>query len=192
MGWTSEEYGRSHEGGAGAVLADGSEPGPVSVDLGSGGDVHRTSEWWAYTGAFGRPRAAAYRGRCSCGWRGPAYPVDWERLDDGGKLSDLDTSGPYGDWRDHLRAVEARTVPLPEELAELLARLDERLEAVADQAPVAALKAVAAVERMTSRISREAAWAVEEDGLSWEAVGTALGLTAEDARSRLADYLRRG
>ncbi|EST31273.1 hypothetical protein [Streptomyces niveus] len=39
MGWYAEEFGSSHEGRAGVLLADGSEPGPVYPDTGSGADI---------------------------------------------------------------------------------------------------------------------------------------------------------
>ncbi|MFD0163114.1 hypothetical protein ACFVJH_03020 [Streptomyces decoyicus] len=188
MEWQSEEFGSSHEGMAGAVLADGSEPGPVYLDIGSGSHVHQTSQWWAYNGRLGRQRADHMRGACSCGWRGaPRYPIDWDQANDGRRY-DLDTPGPYEDWEEHIGEVESRSVPLPTELAGLLDRLDEQLSALADQAPLAALKAVAALERTTGRVGREAAYAAEVDAASWEAIGQALGLTEKDARARLTRY----
>ncbi|MGW2698387.1 hypothetical protein [Streptomyces sp. NPDC001296] len=104
MGWTTEEFGTSHEGYVGAVLDDGSEPKPVYLDIGSGSAGFSTSEWWAYTGQMGRPRAAGYRSACACGWRGDTYPIDWDQVDDE-RLDDLDVSGPYNDWRDHIDSV---------------------------------------------------------------------------------------
>ncbi len=44
-GWRTEEFGTSHQGCPGAVLADGTEPHPVIVDLGSGPTMHETSHW---------------------------------------------------------------------------------------------------------------------------------------------------
>ncbi|MFD4588931.1 hypothetical protein [Streptomyces sp. NPDC058434] len=96
MGWKAEEYGDSHEGIVGAVLADGSEPKPVYLDVGSGSSGHRTSEWWAYDGRMRRPKAAAYRAACSCGWRGPSHLIDWDQAKDD-RLDDLDTSRPYSE-----------------------------------------------------------------------------------------------
>ncbi|MGW2491979.1 hypothetical protein ACWCV9_32810 [Streptomyces sp. NPDC001606] len=189
MAWTTEEFGESHEGIVGAVLADGSEPKPAYFDVGSGAEMYRTSEWWAYSGRLGRPRAAAIRAACSCGWRGPSVPVPWAELDEDG-LDDLDLSGPHRDWREHIGAVERRTVPLPEELTELLGVLEERLLALADDAPAAALRAVAALDRLTARVGREAACMIEEDSAGqWESLGRALGIAPDRARSLVTRYL---
>ncbi|MFF5126729.1 hypothetical protein ACFY41_07270 [Streptomyces syringium] len=191
MGWQSEEFGSYHEGRAGAVLADGSEPKPVYLDAGSGGGPPPTSDWRVCDGRFGAPKAAALRGSCSCGWRGtPRYPIDWPQVIDDGHS--MDTSGPRGDWEQHISEVRARSVPLPVGLEELLERVEEHLDALAVEAPVAALKAVAALERITGRIGHRAAHHAQADEqageLSWEAIGTALGLSEADARSRLIRY----
>jgi hypothetical protein len=107
----------------------------------------------------------------------------------------MDISGPHDDWARHIDEVESRSVPLPVGLEELLERVDEQLSALAADAPLAALKAVAALERTAVRIGREAAYGAEADAeggeVSWEAIGRALGLTEEDARSRLFSYGRR-
>ena len=44
MGWKSVEFGDSHEGWTGALLADRSEPGPVYLDAGSGSHMEKTRE----------------------------------------------------------------------------------------------------------------------------------------------------
>ncbi|MET7486410.1 hypothetical protein [Streptomyces sp. NPDC005538] len=189
MAWRSEEFGESHEGIVGAVLADGSEPKPVYLDVGSGGNGFQTCEWWAYNGRLSRPKAAAWRASCVCGWRGESRPIDWGQVE-GHDLTDLDTSEAYDDWWEHINAVERRTVPLPEELSDLMEQLEERLDALAATAPVAALKAVAMLERMAGRVGREAAYGAQADDVSSESLGTALGLSVSRARSRLYRYLR--
>ena len=191
MGWQSKEFGSSHEGMAGAVLGDGSEPGPVYVDAGSGGHMPEITDWWAYDGTLGAPRATHLRGSCSCGWRGEhRYAIDCDRAADG--PYDADPKGPHDDWVQHIEHVSERSVPLPVTLAGLLAEVDQQLTALAADAPLAALRAVAELERTTKRIGREAAHHAEADELSWEAIGQALGLTERDARSRLINYsLRR-
>lgn len=187
MGWQTEEFGASHEGSAGAILAGGSEPKPVYLDVGSGPSIPQTSEWWVYDGTMGRPRAADLRGSCSCGWRGTSrYPIDWDQVVNG--PYDTDTSGPHGDWMQHIGEVEARSIPLPVELTDLLDRLEEQLSALADDAPLAAIKAVAALERTTGHIGRTAAYSAQADELSWEVIAKALGLPEKDARSRLTHY----
>ncbi|UFR00408.1 hypothetical protein KBP30_04060 [Streptomyces sp. Go40/10] len=189
MGWTTEEFGEAHEGIVGAVLADGSEPKPAYVDVGSGAETYRTCEWWAYDGRMSRPRAAAVRASCSCGWRGPSSPLDWDEPDRDG-LEELDVSGPRRDWSEHIRTVERRTVPLPDELAHLLAALEDKLFALAEDAPAAALRAVTALDRLTRRAGREAACLIEEDGEQrWEDLGRALGVDAHRARSLVTRYL---
>ncbi|MFG2197117.1 hypothetical protein [Streptomyces sp. NPDC048639] len=191
MGWRTEAFGESHEGTAGAVLEDCSEPKPVYLDFCSGADsVLWTSEWWAYTGQLRRPKAAGVRGACACGWRGPTCPIDWTQLEDD-RLENLGTSAAHEDWTEHIRTVEQQTVPLPTALTELLDQLETQLTTLADQAPLAALKAVATLDRLTRRVGREAAYAAEADELSPETIGTALGLSPDKARSRLTSYLLR-
>ncbi|MFJ4767598.1 hypothetical protein ACIP88_00575 [Streptomyces uncialis] len=187
MGWQTEEFGSSHEGRVGVVLADGTEPGPVYIDMGSGSHVQETTEWWVYDGRHGRPRAARVRGRCSCGWRGAGdYPVVLPRQP--GQDPDLDSSGAYDDWSRHIDEVESRSVPLPVVLEELLDEVEEQLHALCAEAPLAALRAVAALERTTRRVGRDAAHGAQADDLSWETIGKALGLTEREARSRLTQY----
>jgi hypothetical protein len=112
MAWRSEEFGSSHEGSVGVLLADGGEPGPVWLDSGSGSGGFMLSEWWVYDGRLGAQRAACLRGACSCGWRGArSYPVDWVRKV--GWPQDIDISGPHDDWRQHVgdRAPSGGAVP---------------------------------------------------------------------------------
>ncbi|MFF3956579.1 hypothetical protein ACFYY1_25680 [Streptomyces sp. NPDC001890] len=40
----TEEFGGEHEGRPGALLADGTEPGPAYLDSGSGSTVHRSTD----------------------------------------------------------------------------------------------------------------------------------------------------
>jgi hypothetical protein len=185
--WRAEEFGTSHEGFAGAVLTDGSEPKPVVLDTGSGAHVHQTSEWWAYTGQWGRPKAAGYRAACACGWRGKTHPVDCEQID-GGRLDEVDVSASYDDWAAHIDTVDRQAVPLPDDLTNTLGRLEDQLSRLADQAPVAALRAVGELERLTRSIGHRAAHAAEADDLSPETIGKALGLSTSAARARLTHY----
>jgi hypothetical protein len=191
MEWQSEQFGPSHGGRPAAVLADGSEPQPVYFDIGSGSHGHRTSEWWVYDGTLNAPQATGLRAACSCGWRGATrYPLVW---DDAVRRHPhlLDTSGPESDWDEHIADVEARSVPLPENLVGLLDRLAEELDRLAADAPLAALKAVAILERVTDSVAHRAALTAGAEVLSWDAVATALGLTPQDARARLAHYALR-
>ncbi|MEV6318975.1 hypothetical protein [Streptomyces sp. NPDC051776] len=73
----------------------------------------------------------------------------------------------------------------PTALTELLDQLETQLTTLADQAPLAAL------DRLTRRVGRDAAYAAEADELSPETIATALGLSPDKACSRLTGYLLR-
>ncbi|QKW07392.1 hypothetical protein HUT18_14355 [Streptomyces sp. NA04227] len=188
MEWKTEQFGSSHEGRPGAVLTDGEEPKPVYFDVGSGANFHKSTDWWVYDGTFRAPRATNMRGSCSCGWRGESlYPIDWSEVDKRVPGA-YDTSGPYEDWEGHIASVEAQSVPLPAEVEDLVQQLDDKLADLSYQAPLAALKAVAALERIAVRVGRDAAYEVQADELSPETVAKALGLAEEKVRSRLLHY----
>ncbi|WP_267244538.1 hypothetical protein [Streptomyces sp. PR69] len=189
--WTTGEFGTSHEGTVGVVLVDGSEPGPVYVDMGSGSYVPSTTHWTIYDGEFRRPRAAALRGACSCGWRRTTrYPIDWSTIGDTSlDEADIDTDPVLTDWQEHLADVEARAVPLPEDVQHLLEALEGRLDKLAYDAPLAALRIAATLEGAVQRAGRVAACiAASEERHSWEHTATALGLTEQHAQSRLRRY----
>ncbi|MEU2026190.1 hypothetical protein ABZ565_29150 [Streptomyces sp. NPDC016469] len=190
--WHTEEFGASHRGRPGPVLPDGTEPKPVFFDLGSGTHFHETSDWWVYDGhTRNAPRASALRGACSCGWRGTTlHPVDWQQVAAEGPEW-YDTSGPHADWKQHMTEVEHRSVPVPEDITDLLTRLRERLVVLADDAPLAALRIVAALESTIAETGAVAAHAARADSESWETIATGLGLTEPEARTRLHRYARR-
>ncbi|MGV9249765.1 hypothetical protein [Streptomyces sp. NPDC003710] len=100
-------------------------------------------------------------------------------------LHEVDVTGPYDDWLEHIRAVERQTVALPADLTQTMDLLEAQLTALAEQAPTAALKAVARLERLAALAGREAAYAAEADELSLETIGKALGLSAGKAHTRL-------
>ncbi|WP_327388303.1 MULTISPECIES: hypothetical protein [unclassified Streptomyces] len=180
--WWAVEFGDAHAGAAG-VLIGGGEPGPVYFDVGSGPNVPSTTHWSAYDGRHRRPRAEVLRARCACGWRGAAeYPLDWDAVGDRPLYeADIDLTGPLADWNAHLSLVRDKAVPLPEPLAALLVEITERLTAAAEDAPLAALRAVGVLERIASRVGREAAGVLADDGVSAEAVATGLGTTRSRA-----------
>ncbi|MGW6202525.1 hypothetical protein ACWF9B_02550 [Streptomyces sp. NPDC055089] len=189
--WETVEFGAAHEGRPGVLLADGTEPKPVYFDTGSSGNMHQSSDWWIYDGTLRAPTATQLRGSCSCGWRGESlYPLDWETVDRRSP-EDHDTSGPESDWDQHITEVEARAVPVPEDLAALLAQVDQRLNALASDAPLAALRAIAALERIVAEAGRTAAFHAEADDPAGNAFGPGLGLPERDARARLLRYTTR-
>lgn len=192
--WTPEEFGSAHRGRAAAMLADGTEPGPVYLDLGSGTHVPRSSHWSLYTGESPRrPRAVAVRGACSCGWRSDRrHPLE---QDDDHATVDVE-AGPYRDWANHITAVEAAAAPIPEPVAATLAALEEQLAALADGGPVAALRVTALLERLADDVARRALTAIDigDDPdvgeHTWAALATGLGLTEPEARTRLLRWIR--
>ncbi|MER6320084.1 hypothetical protein ABT237_41020 [Streptomyces sp. NPDC001581] len=180
--WWTVEFGDAHAGAVG-VLVGGSEPGPVYFDVGSGPDVPSTAHWSAYDGLHRRPRAEAFRAACACGWRGAAeYPLDWATVGDQPlHEADVDLTGPLADWNAHLSLVRDRAVPLPEPLAALLVEITEHLTATATDVPLAALRAAGVLERIATRIGRQAASALCDEGASAEMVATGLGTTRSTA-----------
>ncbi|MER7735500.1 hypothetical protein ABTX80_31880 [Streptomyces erythrochromogenes] len=185
--------GAAHEGSVGVLLADGSEPGPVHFDVGSGPGVPSTTEWYAYDGRRGRSRAAVLRGSCSCGWRGAAeYPLDRAALDDDRPLyeADVDLSGPIADHEAHVSVIRDLAVPLPAELTGLLTELVRALDGLAVREPLVTLKALADLRYVIARTGQDAAYELAAREVALEVVATALGTSEAAARGYLADYLQ--
>ncbi|MGW7435343.1 hypothetical protein [Streptomyces sp. NPDC054849] len=184
--------GAAHEGSVGVLLADGSEPGQVCFDAGSGPNTPSSTDWHAYDGRYGRPRAAILRGSCSCGWRGMAeYPLDWATLTKGKPLCEagVDLSGPVADIDAHLSVVRDMAVPLPAGLSLLLTELACRLDGLAAVEPLVALKALADLRYVLAQVERDAVGEVVAGEVAIEQVATALGTSEAAARSHLESYL---
>lgn len=182
--WWTVEFGDVHAGAAG-VLISGDEPGAAYFDVGSGPNVPSTMHWTAYDGRSRRPRAEMLRAVCACGWRGAAgYPLDLDAFGDRPLYeADIDLAGPLADWTEHLSLVRDKAVPLPEPLAALLVEIADRLNTTASDTPLAALRAVGMLERITARVSREAAGAVRrDDDVPAESVAAALGWVLPTSR----------
>ncbi|WP_328792642.1 MULTISPECIES: hypothetical protein [unclassified Streptomyces] len=120
---------------------------------------------------------------CGCGWRGAAaYRLDWAPVGDRPLYgADVDLTGPLEDWTAHLSVVRNAAVPLPEPLAVLLAAMAGQLTDTAADAPLAALRAAGALERIAARTGRTVAGALCDDGMSAEAVATEPGTTRSKA-----------
>jgi hypothetical protein len=190
--WTSDEYGRSHEGRVAVLLADGTSPEPVYFDSNSGPSGTTVRHWSVYDGSDcpARPRAHALRAECACGWTGPAHPVDWEQT--GGLPFYEHGSRPAGrcqdDWDKHTTAVGATTVALPAELQSLLDKVTAAIEALAKDSPTAAVKAARTLELIAQRTAYWPAHeASDEDP---ETVAAALGLSTDDTETLLARFGR--
>lgn len=210
--WRSDEFGAVHEGRVGVVLEDGSEPAPTVIASNSGSSFRTSTDWKLYKApGYGlTPQAFALRGACSCGWRGQTvYPVDWAACAEGTK--DPDTSACYADWAGHIADVAAAAIPVPADVAALLEQLDGRLEELADESPLAALRALGTVERMARRVGWRAGYAAFMDAdagtnaqpdddraegeatggvgpTGWEALSRALGMPDVDAAKHIRTY----
>ncbi|GAA1592889.1 hypothetical protein [Streptomyces globosus] len=187
--WTTEEYGRSHEGRVGVLLADGAVPGPVYFDgISVSGSTVR--HWSVYDGSDHprRPQAHALRAECACGWKGRPRTVDWEAAGDlpfrehGSRTAEWCLE----DWDQHTTAVHQTTIPLPAELRALLEDVAAAIEKLAEDAPVAAVKAARELEVIAARTAHwPAHQARAEDP---ETVAAALGLNAGETRALLARF----
>ncbi|WP_424216575.1 hypothetical protein ACN20G_31075 (plasmid) [Streptomyces sp. BI20] len=189
--WQVDEYGPSHQGQVGVVLADGTEPPPVYLDPGSGPGFVQTTHWSVYDGALTGPRAHALRAACTCGWRGTQYPVDWTAMGDEplrvGGARDADHC--QSDWDRHVFEVGRTTVPVPPALEGRLADLHRELEELAHTEPIAVLKIVNRLESIASHTAYSAALRADET-LGIEEVAKGLGLTEKDALLRLDRHRR--
>ncbi|MFJ3881623.1 hypothetical protein ACIPW5_29775 [Streptomyces sp. NPDC090077] len=190
--WTTEEFGRSHEGRVGVLLPDGTVPPPALFDIGSGSAMHESSHWSVYDGRFARiPRAAALRGVCSCGWTGPERVLDWEAIgqQDLEDAADEQADACCQDWDDHTTTVEATAIPLPATVTHLLEQLETEIGKLAESAPLAALRAVRRMETTASATGYWAARHAQDDATPAQAA-TALGLTEDAVRRELGRLIR--
>ncbi|MFE1057027.1 DsbA family protein [Streptomyces rochei] len=188
--WTTEEFGTSHEGAVGVLLADGSVPAPVFFDMSSGGGGQAVSQWTTYDGRSPRvPRAAALRAVCSCGWTGPARALDWDQIGDqplteaAGGTADTCTQ----DWDTHTAEVDQSAIPLPETFTDLLARVVAEIETLAKSSPLAALRAARQLEVAAARTAYWPAHETRQD-TPLERAASALGLDEDAARRLMARF----
>ncbi|MFE9045973.1 hypothetical protein ACFYOG_34400 [Streptomyces sp. NPDC007818] len=176
-----------HVGRVGVLLEDGTVPGPVYIDIGSGGGGAAVSDWFSYDGSFGRPRADRMRAVCACGWAsGTAYPIDWELVPD---LQPhlFDTSAPERDWAAHTRKVTTAAVQVPEDIARVISQVRERLDKLEDHDPLTALRIVTALDAVIeidgTAIARTAAYKHTD-----REIAAALGSTEKALTARLRRY----
>ncbi|MEU6867749.1 hypothetical protein ABZ924_31705 [Streptomyces sp. NPDC046876] len=188
--WTSDEYGTSHEGRVGVLVADGTTPQPVYFDSNSGGGGWDVSHWSVYDGGMypARPKAEVLRAECSCGWTGTTYPLDWHTAGDRPfRESGWDTAARcQEDWDRHINTVGDTTVPLPAELQALLRNVSDAIERLAKESPTAAIKAARGLELIAQRT---AYWpAHDARGQDPAEVAAGLGLNLDDTRALLARF----
>ncbi|MFJ4090600.1 hypothetical protein ACIPYS_03365 [Kitasatospora sp. NPDC089913] len=192
--WTTDEFGSSHEGSIGVLLPDGTVPQPAHFPLSSGGGGHTTSEWSVYDGRFSlTPRAHALRAVCSCGWTGTEHPLDWEQIGEQDLRAaawDLAEECETEWWDGHTVAVEKSAVAVPEDITDLLRLVSEKIEKLARQSPLAAVRAARLLEVTAVRSGYWPAHDVRAKASSDEAAA-AFGLNEDDTRyllARLGDW----
>ncbi|MEW1721633.1 hypothetical protein [Streptomyces sp. NPDC093109] len=190
--WTTEEFGASHEGAVGVLLADGTVPGPVLVEMNSSGSGRSVSEWSAYDGRLGHgPRAAVLRAVCSCGWTGTEHRLDWDEIGDQ-DLFDADLAAPDAcsqEWDEHTDEVAMSAIPLPETFTDLLGQVEKEIEKLAKTSPLAALRAARRLEVTAVETSYWPARDAQQDTTT-EQAAAALGLNEDAARKLLARFGR--
>ncbi|MFI0219873.1 hypothetical protein [Streptomyces lydicus] len=190
--WTTEEFGSSHTGAIGVLLADGIVPDPVFFDTSSGAGGQWVSQWSVYDGGFAHaPRAAALRAVCSCGWSGLEHELDWEAIGDrelieaAGDTADMCTQ----DWDAHTVEVDQSAVPLPGAVTALLAQLEEEIEKLAKTSPLAAVRAARRLEVTAVQVGYWPACDARRD-TTVEQAASALGLSEDAARKLMARFGR--
>ncbi|TQF01999.1 hypothetical protein E6W39_06560 [Kitasatospora acidiphila] len=188
--WTTEEFGSSHEGTVGVLLADGTVPEPVTYLLMSGGCGMTVSHWSVYDGRIGlAPRAHALRAVCCCGWTGPEHLLNWDEIGEQAlSTAGADAAGTcMEEWGRHTVEVEQSAIALPEAVTDLLERLEAEIEKLEKTAPLVALRAARRLEVTAERV---AYWPAHEarHGTSLDEVAAALGLNEDGARQLLARF----
>ncbi|MFJ3842202.1 hypothetical protein ACIPY6_42870 [Streptomyces sp. NPDC090054] len=190
--WTTEEFGTSHEGRVGVLLADGSVPAPVYFDTGSGSAGRSVTRWSVYDSRSPHiPRAAALRAVCSCGWTGPEHPLDHASIADNGLdgIGDEQADACERDWDGHTARVEAGAIPLPEPVTVLLEQLEEEIDRLTKTSPVAAVRAARRLEVTAERVGYWAARGTRAD-LTTAQAAAALGLDEKAAIQLMARFGR--
>ncbi|MEU6363249.1 hypothetical protein ACFWFS_07410 [Streptomyces albidoflavus] len=114
-------------------------------------------------------------------------PIDWCQVAvDGAALTDEPRL--LEDWEHHIDEVDAAADVVPPELLGMIEQFGAGLADLADYKPLAALRAVAALEWLTARTARAAAHNLQADGLGDDVVAVGLGLPAQQARSQVLRY----
>ncbi|MFD4906956.1 hypothetical protein [Kitasatospora purpeofusca] len=189
--WTTDEFGSSHEGAIGVLLPDGTVPEPAFFPLSSGAGGQTTSEWSVYDGRFSlTPKAHALRAVCSCGWTGTEYPLDWAQIGEQNlrvAARELAEECEMEWWDRHTTTVEKSAIAVPEDITDLLRLVSEKIEKLAQQSPLAAVRAARLLEVTAVRSSYWPAHDVRAK-TSPEEAGAALGLNEDDTVHLLARF----
>ncbi|MEU1133359.1 hypothetical protein ABZ383_26480 [Streptomyces sp. NPDC005900] len=146
---------------------------------------------WAGPDAEQLPPPAALVPVCTCGWRGEALPYD----PDGGQWQnasgatdhrgqDLDALGA---WQEHARAAAAATDPVvPRAYLEQLGEMAGALADLADTRPRAALNVARLMRELADHIEPLALAQARALDVSWDALGSDLGVTRQSVSGRYA------
>ncbi|MFD4394190.1 hypothetical protein [Kitasatospora sp. NPDC058478] len=190
--WTTDEFGDSHKGAVGVLLADGTVPRPAFFPMADQGGGHTTSQWNVYDGRHGlTPRAHALRAVCSCGWTGPEHQVDWNG-DGAQEFDDAAHELAYAceqEWDEHTTEVEMSAVAMPDDITDLIRILGDKLDKLGTESPLVALRVVRMLELTAERSARRPARIAQYDlGLEQSAAG--LGLNEDGARRLLSRFGR--
>ncbi|MDV7222751.1 hypothetical protein [Streptomyces prunicolor] len=190
MGWVHdvpEDDLYSHEGYAVAVLADGSEPEPLQIRVGGEGATAPNSSWWVYNGHDGRPGAAGVKAACECGWRSAeTFPIDWtdHEATEGFEFND----GPFGAWSfEHIASLLGTA--MPRELREAIGTVAQQLREQATDRPLVVLAAIRQLETLIGVEGPRAGAAARQEGVTWDAIGKAIGTTRQAAFQRFGRHL---
>ncbi|MFJ1618238.1 hypothetical protein ACIODT_37250 [Streptomyces sp. NPDC088251] len=82
-----------------------------------------------------------------------------------------------------------RAVPVPADLIALLDQTEKRLNALAAENPLAALRATVILESLAKQAATDAAISIDTpDGPTWDTIAQGLGISEQTARSRLTRY----
>ncbi|MET8704292.1 hypothetical protein ABZW10_36385 [Kitasatospora sp. NPDC004723] len=158
--------------------------GELLALAGSGAELD--GPWDRHDGRDGRARAVAGRASCSCGWRGrEMVALDF--------TSQAVTDGPgsdwYTTWEQHLAHVAGDQVP--EDILRLITQLRRRLQELADERPLAGVRAADQVERMGRAKMFDAVKAARAGQASWKDIGDAARVTRQTAHQRFAAAMPR-
>ncbi|MEU7023665.1 hypothetical protein ABZ990_23810 [Streptomyces sp. NPDC046203] len=178
-----------HRGRVGVLLPDGTVPGPVHYDIGSGATFHKSTDWHIYDGTLGAPRAERMRGACACGWFGEdTYPIEWDKVSRREPYR-YDITGPQEDWATHARETAAGAWPIPEDLVDLIARLRARVDELEHGDILAGLRVIGELDLIIAcsggYFARAATGRYPDDEIA-----QALGSTEQALTTRLRRYDR--
>lgn len=175
MSWLHEDLEPEHEGWLGYRLGrDVAEPGGVRA----AGDV-----LGAVVGA-GPEVIDALVPACACGWRGVPVVLErsYPRWDELTEVERAHVDQGHAEWAAHIGQL-LRDVP-PARLLDDLDNLLDRIGALTDDRPLAALVLIGQLTGRADQLAHQAADIARGAGTTWEDIGQALGVTRQAAAER--------